>query len=190
MIRNYEAASKTLGGVMAAQLDDGGENFFYAKTKDGKDLWGYLNAYNPGAFSFTLIQKASMVQDVVANADAFSSDLKATGHAAVYGIYFDTGKSEVKPESDAALKEVVTLLATDSQLRLLVVGHTDSVGQLDANMKLSQARAEAVVKALTTKHGIAASRLKALGAGSIAPVATNRTDEGRTKNRRVELVEQ
>ena len=190
VIRNYEAAFKTLGGVMSAQLDDGGENFFYARTKDGKDLWGYLNAYNPGTFSFTLVEKASMVQDVVANADAFSNDLKATGHAAVYGIYFDTGKSEVKPESEAALKELAKLLTTDAQLRLLVVGHTDSVGQLQDNMKLSQARAEAVVKALSTKHGVPAARLKALGAGPISPVATNRTDEGRAKNRRVELVEQ
>jgi len=71
-----------------------------------------------------------------------------------------------------------------------VVGHTDSVGQIEANMKLSQARAEAVVQALTKSHGVAATRLKAHGAGPIAPVVTNRTEEGRAKNRRVELVEQ
>ena len=131
-----------------------------------------------------------MTQEVVADAAAFGNDLKATGHAAVYGIYFDSGKSDVKPESEAALKEVAKLLSGDPALKLLVVGHTDSVGQLEANMKLSQARAEAVVQALVKGHGVAAARLKAQGAGPIAPVATNRTEEGRAKNRRVELVEQ
>ncbi len=95
----------------------------------------------------------------------------------------------MKPESEAALKEVAKLLSSDPGLKLLVVGHTDSVGQLEANMKLSQARAEAVVQALTKTYSVAATRLKALGAGPIAPAATNRTEEGRAKNRRVELVE-
>lgn len=190
VIRNYEAAFKSLGGKLVYQVDDGGESYLYAKTKDGKELWGLLNAYNIDNPSFSLVEKGTMVQDVVANADAFSSDLKTTGHAAVYGIYFDTGKSDVKPESEPALKEVAKLLSSDAQLRLLVVGHTDSVGQLEGNLKLSQARADAVVKTLTTRHGVAASRLRAHGAGPIAPVATNRTDEGRAKNRRVELVEQ
>jgi outer membrane protein OmpA-like peptidoglycan-associated protein len=108
----------------------------------------------------------------------------------VYGIYFDTGKSDVKPESDAALREIAKLLSQEAKLKLYVVGHTDSVGQLDANMKLSQARAEAVSKTLAAKHGVAASRLKAMGAGPISPVASNATEDGKAKNRRVELVEQ
>ncbi len=112
-----------------------------------------LAAYNPGAYGLTVVIKASMAQDVVADADALSNDLKTTGHAAVYGIYFDTARSDGKPESEAALKELARILSTDPQLRLLVVGHTDSVGQPDANMKLSQARAEAVVRAVTTKYG-------------------------------------
>lgn len=82
------------------------------------------------------------------------------------------------------------MISGDPALKLLVVGHTDSVGQIDANMKLSDARAKAVVQALINNYGIAAGRLIARGAGPIAPVATNRSDEGRAKNRRVELVEQ
>jgi outer membrane protein OmpA-like peptidoglycan-associated protein len=136
------------------------------------------------------VEKAGMAQEIVANADAFGKDIKSTGHAAVYGIHFDTGKSEVKPESQPALQEVAKLLSSDPSLKLLVVGHTDSVGQLEANMKLSLARAEAVVQALVKNHGIAPGRLQAQGAGPIAPVTTNRTEEGRAKNRRVELVEQ
>jgi OOP family OmpA-OmpF porin len=71
-----------------------------------------------------------------------------------------------------------------------VVGNTDNVGTLDANMKLSQGRAEAVVASLTTTHGIAATRLKACGIGPLAPVAANEAEDGRAKNRRVELVRQ
>jgi outer membrane protein OmpA-like peptidoglycan-associated protein len=131
-----------------------------------------------------------MRQDVVADAAAFATGLKDTGHVAVYGIYFDTGKSDVKPESDPALKEIAKLLAQDPKLKLYVVGHTDSVGPFEANMKLSQARAEAVAKVLTAKFGVAASRLRAVGAGPTSPVASNATEDGRARNRRVELVEQ
>jgi OmpA-OmpF porin, OOP family len=85
---------------------------------------------------------------------------------------------------------VAKLLGTDPSLKLWVVGHTDSVGAVEGNMKLAQARAEAVVTALTTAHGIAAARLKGYGVGPLAPVASNESDDGRAKNRRVELVRQ
>lgn len=131
-----------------------------------------------------------MVQHVVADAAALGQGLAATGHVTVEGIFFDTGKSEVKPESTPALEQVAKLLAGDASLKLWVVGHTDSVGKVEDNMKLSQARAEAVVKELTTKQGVAAARLKGYGVGPLAPVATNGTDDGRALNRRVELVKQ
>ncbi len=131
-----------------------------------------------------------MSQDIVANADAFMNDLKATGHAAVYGIYFDTGKSDIKPESAQAIGEVAKLLKNAADLKVYVVGHTDNVGGLEANMKLSQSRADAVTQALIRDHGISASRLKAYGDGPYAPVSSNDTEEGRAKNRRVELVKQ
>jgi outer membrane protein OmpA-like peptidoglycan-associated protein len=131
-----------------------------------------------------------MKQDVVANAEVWANDLKATGHAAVYGIYFDTGSAAVKPESEPALQEVAKLLGGDASLKVYVVGHTDSVGGLESNLKLAQARAEAVRTALTARHGIAAARLTAQGVGPLAPVACNATDEGKAKNRRVELVAQ
>lgn len=70
-----------------------------------------------------------------------------------------------------------------------MVGHTDNVGKLDYNMKLSKARADAVLKELVMKYKVSAQRLKAYGVGSLAPVASNKSDEGRAKNRRVELVE-
>jgi len=105
-------------------------------------------------------------------------------------VVVDGKETLVKPESTPALEQVAKLLAADTSLKLWVVGHTDAVGKIDDNMKLSQARAEAVVTVLTTKHGVAAARLKGYGVGPLAPVATNDTDEGRAKNRRVELVKQ
>lgn len=116
--------------------------------------------------------------------------LKTTGHVEVPGIFFDTGKSDLKPESDASVSEVAKLLKADPALKVYVVGHTDNVASLDLNAKLSQARAEAVVQALVGKHGIAAARLAGRGVGPLAPVASNDSEDGRAKNRRVELVKQ
>ena len=113
---------------------------------------------------------------------------KATGHAAAYGSHFDTDKAEIKPGSEKSLEEIARLLKQDPKLTLLVVGHTDSTGDIPHNMALSEGRAKAVVAALTGTHGIAAARLSAFGCGPLAPVASNDTDEGRAKNRRVELV--
>jgi outer membrane protein OmpA-like peptidoglycan-associated protein len=127
---------------------------------------------------------------VTTDAAAIAGDITTTGHAAIYGIYFDTGKAEVKPESDAALKEIAKMLQGNAGLKLMVVGHTDAVGALAANMDLSKRRAEAVAQMLSTKYGVATVRLQAQGAGPLAPVASNKTEDGRAKNRRVELVEQ
>lgn len=127
---------------------------------------------------------------VTVNAAELAGDIAQTGHAAVYGIYFDSGKAVVKPESDPTLAEISKLLASDSQLKLHVIGHTDNVGTLASNMALSKQRADAVVAALVTRYDVAPGRLQAAGVGPLAPVATNRNENGRGKNRRVELVEQ
>lgn len=131
-----------------------------------------------------------MQQEVTANAEAMGNDINTTGHAAIYGIYFDTGKAEIKPESDTAISEMAKVLKNNGGLKVYIVGHTDNVGSFDSNMKLSNDRAAAVAKALSTKYGIAAARLKAYGVSSLAPVASNDTDDGKAKNRRVELVKQ
>jgi outer membrane protein OmpA-like peptidoglycan-associated protein len=187
ILRNFENAVSTLGGT-SIYKEKSWETF--RLTKDGKEIWVEVTAEFTGKYGLKIIEKAAMVQDIVANADALGNNLKTTGHVAVYGIYFDTGKSDLKPESEEAIAEIAKLLKGDTDLKLYVVGHTDNVGALDANMKLSGSRAEAVLQALVRTHGIAASRLKSFGNGPYAPVATNDTDEGRAKNRRVELVSQ
>lgn len=127
---------------------------------------------------------------ITVNAKVLADDINRTGHASVYGIYFDTGKADVKPESAATLGEIAKLLSQDPKLKLYVVGHTDNQGALDMNMDLSRRRAAAVVQVLTSKYNIAASRLSPQGDGPTAPVASNHAEDGRAKNRRVELVEQ
>jgi len=119
-----------------------------------------------------------------------ANSIETTGRIALYGIYFDFNKADIKPESAPTLEQIAKLLKSMPDSRLLVVGHTDNVGGFEFNQNLSRQRAAAVVKALSTDYGIAASRLTPMGAAFIAPVATNRTEEGRAKNRRVELVEQ
>lgn len=127
---------------------------------------------------------------VTIDADAMAKDVAATGHVALYGILFDTDKADIKPESAPTIAEIAKFLKAEPGMKMFVVGHTDNVGGFEYNMTLSQRRAAAVVSELTAKHGIPASRLRAAAAGPIAPVAPNDTDEGRTKNRRVELVKQ
>jgi outer membrane protein OmpA-like peptidoglycan-associated protein len=187
VVRNYEAAIAKVGGTVVYSDPN---RWVTAKIeKDGREAWAQAEKGN-GRIWLRIVEKKPMTQYVVADAAAFGKDLASTGHVAVYGILFDTGKSEVKPESRPALEQIAKLLAQDPALRLLVVGHTDMTGSLEANMKLSQARAESVVSALVAQHGVAAARLRGYGVGPLAPVATNDTEEGRAKNRRVELVKE
>ena len=138
-----------------------------------------------------VIEVKPMESDLITvNAASLANDINRTGHASVYGIYFDTGKADVKPESDATLNEIAKLLQGHPQLRLYVVGHTDNQGAVDLNMDLSRRRAEAVLATLTTKYAVPASRLRAYGCGPYSPVASNDSEDGRAKNRRVELVKQ
>jgi OmpA-OmpF porin, OOP family len=186
--RNIQDALKKIGGQVV--FDD---NFNKASTivlqKDGKETWVEIRSYN-NMYKQTIVEREIMKQEVVANADAMGNDINKTGHVSIYGIYFDTGKSEIKPESDAAISEIAKLLQNNAALKLYVVGHTDNVGSFDSNMMLSKDRADAVVKVLTGKHGIAPVRLSSYGVASLSPVASNDTEDGKAKNRRVELVKQ
>jgi OOP family OmpA-OmpF porin len=125
---------------------------------------------------------------VTVDAATMAKSITSTGHIALYGIYFDTDKADIKPESTPTLQEIAALLKQDPKLQLYVVGHTDSVGQYDYNVKLSERRAAAVAQALASAHQIDPQRLRAAGVGMLAPVAPNDTEEGKAKNRRVELV--
>jgi OmpA-OmpF porin, OOP family len=122
------------------------------------------------------------------NAGDMSRSLADSGKIALYGIYFDTDKDSVRPDSQATLQEIAKLLTANRGLKVSVVGHTDNQGKPDYNLDLSRRRAAAVVRELTLKYGIAADRLSSFGCGFYAPVASNDTEDGKAKNRRVELV--
>lgn len=126
---------------------------------------------------------------VVLDAGKLDAGLATDGRIAVYGILFDFDKTDIRPDSKSQLEEIAQLLNERPEMNVLIVGHTDNEGELDYNQLLSARRAGAVVDALTDIYGIDTARLTPVGAGMAAPVATNRTEEGRAANRRVEIVE-
>jgi len=187
VLRNYENAIKKIGG---STVYEAGKEAWLKVERGGKITWIYVDARTGGEYALAIIEKKSMVQEVVADAKSLARDISSTGHASVYGIHFDFNKATVRPESEPTLKEIAKLLKENSKLKLYVVGHTDSVGKISYNMKLSRARAEALVKALVTKHRVAQDRLGPYGVGPLTHVASNETEEGRALNRRVELVKE
>jgi OmpA-OmpF porin, OOP family len=188
--RNYQNAITKIGGkILFQNINSGGGETTMKVTRGKDEIWVKVRIGDSGRnYNVFIIEKAAMEQEITANADAWKSDINATGHAAVYGINFDTDKAVIKSGSEAVLKEIATLLKKNPSLNIRLVGHTDSVGDFAHNMTLSDARAKAVMAALTGQHGIAASRLSAHGVGPLAPVASNDSEEGRAKNRRVEIV--
>ncbi len=126
---------------------------------------------------------------VTVNAGEMAKSIDATGRVALYGIYFDFNKADLKPESDATLQQIAALMKQNAALKVLIVGHTDNVGSFQFNMDLSQRRAAAVVAALATRYSVGKERMTPVGVSFASPVAPNKTEDGRAKNRRVELVE-
>lgn len=188
IIRNYENAVLTMGGTKLFDGEDEnrvGRVATFKVVKGTKELWLDVNAYNDGnAYTVILIEKEAMRQDVTAG--GLLASLDSAGHVAVY-INFDTGKADVKPAHDPVINEIYKLLVDNPGLKLTIEGHTDNVGSAADNKVLSEKRAQAVMKALV-QRGIAADRLTAVGYGFEKPVADNTSEEGRAKNRRVELV--
>ena len=125
---------------------------------------------------------------VSVSAEKMASSIQDTGRVALYGIYFEFNKADIKTESAATLGQIAKMLSSDPGLKLLVTGHTDNVGSFESNRTLSERRAQAVVGELVTHYSISSERLFPFGVSFAAPAASNDTEEGRAKNRRVELV--
>jgi outer membrane protein OmpA-like peptidoglycan-associated protein len=182
VFRNMETALRTGGFQVVFDRSPG-----YISARKG-NTW--LVIENSGSYYFqTIITEQAMNQEVTADASSLKGELEKTGHVAVYGILFDTGKATLQPASDAPLNQVLQMLQQDDSLKVLIEGHTDNVGAAAANQALSEKRAQAVRDWLIGK-GIAADRLGAKGYGASKPVADNNTEDGKAKNRRVELVKQ
>lgn len=167
-------------------------------SKDGAPLYVAVwvvppeHGYTGGVLVEVVEAKAMESDKVVAemNAEQMAKTIATDGKVAVYGVYFDTDRSEVKAESKPALAEMAKLLQQNPKLGVYIVGHTDNQGSLAHNIELSQKRAEAVAKALSSEYRIDPARVAARGVASLAPVASNDAEAGRAKNRRVELVKQ
>jgi OmpA-OmpF porin, OOP family len=150
---------------------------------------GLERLYNRAVVLLDVVESVPMETGrVTVDAAVMAKELAASGHIALYEIYFDSGSATLTPQSDTTLREIAALLGKDARLQLFVVGHTDNVGSFQTNLDLSRRRATAVVRALSTAHGVEAGRLQPEGVGMLAPLASNDTDAGRARNRRVELV--
>lgn len=169
-------------------------NFRYIgakKSGDGSDTYATVvisvDANKKVRIQVTVVESDTLALKMV-DAKAMQNALTETGSVALYGIYFDTDKADIKPESTPTLNEMAVFLNGTPDLSVVIVGHTDNQGTMDYNLDLSHRRAQAVVDALATNHGIARDRMVAAGAGFLAPIAPNDSADGRAKNRRVEVI--
>jgi OmpA-OmpF porin, OOP family len=193
IMRNYSTAIKNMGGTVlyegapqdAECADNNGLNMIIGKVvKNGNEMWVEVASLGGDDYYLTIIIKELMKQDVTASNmfDALNRD----GHIALY-INFDTGKSIIRDESKPIIDQIVEMLKTNPDLKIGVEGHTDNVGLPASNKTLSEARAKSVVSEIVS-NGISADRLSPEGYGQDKPIGDNKTEEGRAKNRRVELV--
>jgi len=178
-LTEYRDALTQAGWEIVDESSSGDAAMHAHFTKYGRNVWAFLHINGDG-YDIAVADAAG--------ATDLATSLKKTCHVALYGVLFDFNKSTLQPASDAILQQVTDLLAKDKTLKVEVQGHTDNVGSDAYNQTLSEARARAVADWLT-KHGVAAARLSAHGYGKTKPVADNGNDEGRAKNRRVEIAD-
>ena len=185
----YSAISNDVRFISAKLSRNGADHYVLLFVAEPDSIWKAPTTV------LLVVEPAAMVTgNVVVSTDALQKGMAAEGRIALYGIYFDTGRAELKPESKAQIDQMAQYLApylaADKRLRIAIVGHTDNEGSVDSNLALSRRRAEAVVAALVSQHRIDANRLMAQGVAAFSPVASNRNEAGRARNRRVEMVEQ
>ena len=144
---------------------------------------GYFYFNSASQYAYSGISNVRLAQGAVPLYDRLMSE----GKIVTYAITFETGKADIKPESMVEIGRIAKLMQESPGLEFEVQGHCDATGSDKVNDPLSQKRAEAIVAALV-EQGIASARLTPVGKGSHQPIASNSTEEGRAKNRRVEFV--
>ena len=183
--QNYINAIKRYNGTVLYEAS----SLLCVTYKTGDNTyWTQVSTDGSGYYSVVTLRETSMRQDVLLKAEDIRNLIKEEGKAVFYDFYFDVDKAILKPGAEQALKEIAAFLKSNPTLVFFVVGHTDNTGSQDHNTQLSRSRALAVVNELVTKYGVRENQLEAHGVGCLAPVSTNKTEEGRAKNRRVELV--
>lgn len=186
ILENYSNALMKVKGVA---LDD--KKSMFAASLDGKEVYIQVftaaNSVDARSYRVVVLEVSDMKQDV---AITLKEALDRDGKVPVYGIQFDVNKSIIKAESEKALEQIIDYLNSNPSEKIIVVGHTDNTGEMEANMSLSKARALAVKEYLTVKGKIDPTRLAHDGVGPLCPVSTNTSEEGKALNRRVEIVRQ
>ena len=184
--RNFDNALKKIGATLVAKTVEPGNSYSFITariTKPGSEIWVLLTGSDSN-YRLNIVEKQVMEQVIQAN-DMYAA-LQKNGFIAL-DIHFDLGKATIKPDSQDLVAQIAELLKGNSSLKVSLEGHTDNTGTPAGNKKLSEDRAKAVVAAVSAK-GIPSVRMVAVGWGQERPVADNRTEEGRAKNRRVEVV--
>ncbi len=183
--RNTEQALKSAGyNILYTYVYGSGARFYMTAQKGGQ--WVKLSVVSD-AYDLTAVKEKQMEQAMKADASGWAEEIKQNGRVTIYGINFDTGKATIRPDSEIPLSEIVKLFQANSSWEMAVAGHTDNVGAKEMNLTLSRQRGESVIAWLTA-HGVAKDRMVPAGFGDTRPLAGNDTDEGRQKNRRVDLV--
>ena len=183
--RNTEEALKSAGfNILYTDVYSGGTRFYMTAQK--VPYWVSLGVLSD-SYSLTVVKQKQMEQQMKANADDWAKQVEQAGRISVYGIAFDTGKSTIRPESETALNEVLRMLQKNASWAMVIAGHTDNVGTPNMNLTLSRQRSESVITWLTNR-GVDKARLISAGFGDTRPIVPNTNEEGRQKNRRVDLV--
>jgi outer membrane protein OmpA-like peptidoglycan-associated protein len=167
--------------------------FIAARGHDNnQDVYAIIYAVVTSKYTLIIqdVIEVEVVETGLVSAANISKDISTQGYIAIYGINFETGKSEIKASSEATLKNIAEYINSVEDKKFFIVGHTDNIGDFSSNMTLSEERAKSVMIELTTKYSVKAKQLGAYGVSSLSPIASNLTDEGKAKNRRVEIVEQ
>jgi OmpA-OmpF porin, OOP family len=186
ILRNYEAAVKKIGGKTQFLSAPEGKGVFKV-TKAGSEVWIKIDEVgndNSDNYIITILEIEAMKQEVTS--DDILGALNTDGHIALY-LNFETGKSNIQPESQNVIDQLIAMLQANPALKINIEGHTDNAGSLQSNQALSENRAKAVLNAIVLK-GIDKTRLLSKGWGQTKPINDNATEEGKAKNRRVEIV--
>jgi outer membrane protein OmpA-like peptidoglycan-associated protein len=185
IFQNFSNAIEKINGKVLAD-----NKTFMTASIDGKEVYIQLpsiTSADVGSFNVNIIEVAQMKQDIQAN---LQEAIDRDGKIALYGILFDVGKSNIKPESTESLNNIINYLNSNPSVNIFVVGHTDNTGNYNDNITLSKARAESIKNYLISNGKIAENRIIAEGVGSLCPKTTNSSEDGRKLNRRVEIVKQ
>jgi outer membrane protein OmpA-like peptidoglycan-associated protein len=184
ILENYRTAVIEKGGNV---LNKGSNYLIFSIPREGGGTsWAHVQA-TTGSYKLKIIDEEGFDGKLSFGAEELKLALDNEGRIAIYGINFDINKSDLKLGAEKVISEIVKLMKLYPDLRIEIQGHTDNTGSADHNLTLSDQRAQ-TVKNFIMLYGINSSRLKSKGYGMTNPIDKNDTEEGRAKNRRVELV--